>query len=575
MKPARKIIILFVLTAVLTGCLTQAPATEPAGVTTTTIKTQIPQRNPSATPFQPEPTPTESPRTYQDFLFYIDPATPEMLRGQLPAGMNQTDQPELADLSLIPSAEVSQGVDWIYAVVGPFPMITDQLSWNDLLGRWEGLSAEWGPVLVSKPTFLAMKTIFGEPDGDSVEVVTADRLVDRLWELQRAIAIVPFEELEPRLKVLSFEGQSPISNQFDPEAYPLRVRFCWQGSADALELQQAALERGEAVHLVSNRDPGRLTVLVMTGVTALVRATAARMEQMGMTYPGRDIRDWLVSADLTHISNEVSFTPTCPNPNPNQYELIFCSKPEYIELLDDVGTDILDLTGNHGIDWGREALAYSLDLYRQRGWTVFAAGENLAAARAAATIEHNGNRFAFIGCNPAGPPYIWAAENLSGVANCDYPWMWAEIRRLRDEGYIVIMTFQYFETYRATVETFEMRDFRSMVDAGAVIVSGSQAHHPMAMEFYGGSFIHYGLGNLFFDQMFNETYPIQQGTRKEFIDRHVFYNGRHISTELLTAFLEDFARPRPMSEEERRAFLAEIFAAGEWAPGEDWSFSLE
>ena len=62
-----------------------------------------------------------------------------------------------------------------------------------------------------------------------------------------------------------------------------------------------------------------------------------------------------------------------------------------------------------------------------------------------------------------------------------------------------------------------------MVDAGATIVSGSQAHHPMVMEFYGGSFIHYGLGNLFFDQMYNETYPILQGTRKEFIDRHVFY----------------------------------------------------
>ncbi len=571
MKPALKTTLLILAAALLAGCYAPSRLVEQPAAT----DAPTPNLLPSATPFQPEPTPTESPRKYGDFVFYIHPAVTAALRTQLPADLRITDQPELADLSLAPLQPGETGAAWIYALVGPFPLLTDDLTWDDLRGRWLGLSAYQGPILVTEPTYQAMRWILGEPGESAVEVVDQIQLIDRLWELQTRLAIVPFEDLDPRLKVISIDGQSPVSNQFDASRYPLTLHFGWQGSEESLAMHQQALESGQAAQLVSNRDPGKLTVLVMTGVTALVRATAWRMEQMGMTYPGRDIREWLVSADLTHISNEVSFTPTCPNPNPNQYELIFCSKPEYIELLDDVGTDILDLTGNHGIDWGREALAYSLDLYQQRGWAVYAAGENLEAARAAVTIEHNGNRFAFIGCNPAGPPYIWAGENLSGVANCDYPWMWAEINRLKAEGYIVIMTFQYFETYRATVEPFEMRDFRSMVDAGAAIVSGSQAHHPMAMEFYGGGFIHYGLGNLFFDQMYNETYPISQGTRKEFIDRHVFYDGKHISTELLTAFLEDFARPRPMDEEERRAFLAEIFAAGGWTPGGNWTFNLE
>ncbi len=570
MKPASKMIYLILATALLAGCSAPRLVEQP---TTTDAPTPLPA--PSATPFQPEPTPTEAPRQYGDFIFYIHPAAPAMLRAQLPADLRISDQPELADLYLAPLQAGEAGAAWIYALVGPFPMLTDDLSWDDLRGRWLGLSAYQRPILVSEPTYQAMLAILGEPGEDAVEIVAQDQLVDRLWELQTRLAIVPFEYLDARLKVISIDGQSPISNQFDASLYPLTLQFGWQGSEDALAMYQQALENGQAAQLVSNRDPARLTVLVMTGVTALVRATAWRMEQMGMTYPARDIRDWLVDADLTHISNEVSFTPTCPNPNPNQYELIFCSKPEYIELLDYVGTDILDLTGNHGIDWGREALTYSLDLYRQRDWAVFAAGENLEAARAAVTIEHNGNRFAFIGCNPVGPGFIWAQDDLSGVANCDYDWMHAEINRLKSEGYIVIMTFQYFETYRAYVESFEKEDFRSMVDAGAVIVSGSQAHHPMAMEFYGGSFIHYGLGNLFFDQMYNDTYPILQGTRKEFIDRHVFYDGRHISTELLTAFLEDYARPRPMSEEERLSFLQEIFAAGGWKPGDPWSYDLE
>ena len=86
------------------------------------------------------------------------------------------------------------------------------------------------------------------------------------------------------------------------------------------------------------------------------------------------------------------------------------------------------------------------------------------------------------------------------------------------------------------------------------------------MELYGPSFLHYGLGNLFFDQMY---YPLPDGqmttdTRNLFIDRHVFYDGRYISTELLTYRLEDYSRPRPMTEAERRLFLEQIFSAAGW-----------
>ncbi|RME88382.1 MAG: hypothetical protein D6770_07150, partial [Anaerolineae bacterium] len=100
----------------------------------------------------------------------------------------------------------------------------------------------------------------------------------------------------------------------------------------------------------------------------------------------------------------------------------------------------------------------------------------------------------------------------------------------------------------------------AIADAGATIVSGSQAHFPQAMEIYHGTFIHYGLGNLFFDQM---DIP-EWGTRREFLDRHVFYDGRYIGTELLTAMLEDYARPRPMTPDERESLLTTIFGVSDW-----------
>ena len=203
---------------------------------------------------------------------------------------------------------------------------------------------------------------------------------------------------------------------------------------------------------------------------------------------------------------------------------------------------------------------YSLELFRQRGWRWFAGGENKEEAEKPLLIEHNGNRLAFMGCNFAGPPAAWATDTLPGAAHCDLDAEAARLGELRAQGYLPVMTFQYNEIYVSFPSERQAVDFKQMADAGAVIVSGSQAHFPQGFAFESGRFIHYGLGNLFFDQMDN---PVD-GTRREFLDRHVFYNGRHISTELLTAMLEDYARPRPMTDEERAAFLADIFAATGW-----------
>ncbi len=142
---------------------------------------------------------------------------------------------------------------------------------------------------------------------------------------------------------------------------------------------------------------------------------------------------------------------------------------------------------------------------------------------------------------------------------CDFPYMETQIRELRTQGYLPVATFQHFEYYTYNAQPNQVADSQRLTDAGAVIVSGSQAHQPQAFEFHGGGLIHYGLGNMFFDQ-----YEISFETRQGFIDRHVFYNGRHISTELLTILFIDFAKPRPMTAAERSDLLRAVFNASGW-----------
>jgi len=109
----------------------------------------------------------------------------------------------------------------------------------------------------------------------------------------------------------------------------------------------------------------------------------------------------------------------------------------------------------------------------------------------------------------------------------------------------------------------QIKDFQFVADAGADIVSGSQAHYAQRMEFHNNSFIHYGLGNLFFDQMGDQAW-MPRGIRREFLDRYVIYDGKFISAELITALLEDYSRPRLMTEQERAKFLNEYFFYSGW-----------
>jgi hypothetical protein len=438
---------------------------------------------------------------------------------------------------------------WFYALVVPFPTIPDAISTDELLSFWRGNDPgifENSPLWMDSATLSAFSEIWGIPDPSVVHVATQEQINNPDLVARPPWAIVPFETLDPRWKVLIVDGQSPIHNDFNPDLYPLKAIF--------------TLEPPISVLPPSNRDPDKLTVLIMTGVTALVRSTAGRMVTKGLTYPGEDVRDAFRSADLLHISNEVSFSIDCPSPYPLQETLLFCSDPSYIALLEDIGTDIVELTGNHVLDYGSNAMSLTLDMYTELGWRYFGGGRNGIDAAQAMTVENNGNKLAFIGCNPVGPEWSWATADSPGSAECDYEFMRTEVTRLRAEGYLPIVTFQHYEYYALYPSSSQISDFRSMVEAGAVIVSGSHSHFPQYMEFVDNSYIHYGLGNLFFDQM---DYPAV-GTRREFADRHVFYDGRYISVELLTYMLEDYARPRQMVDWERNQFLQDVFNAGGW-----------
>ncbi len=481
--------------------------------------TLVTPTRPPASPPPPQPTATLPPRTTDVLRVSLPSSVTKEISGDVLAALEQQLIAVIGPTAPKPVAFAEAGADMAFSLDGGTPVYTEVLA------------------------FTAPFT-----------TVTDDVDPAQALEMRNTAQVLPFHRLDPTRKVMRINGQHLLDKQADLKQYPLVQRF-----SIALAPVDPALAAAVAApwRRDSNRDLAAMTVVAMTGVTALTRGTATMMDRKGVNYPAEQIRSWLSTADLTHISNEVSFVKDCP---PGSFEptVIFCASPKYFELLKYVGTDVVELTGNHLWDYGVPAFGETLDMYSAAGMRTFGGGRNLAVSGVPLTMTVNGNRIAFVGCNPVGPN--WATTSAPGSARCGtqnspLASIIQSIRSLAADGWLVIVGIQYEEYYTYDIPPNQRRDFRALRDAGAVVINGSQGHHAQGFEVDTRSMIHFGVGNLFFGDQ------LEPGAKQTFVDRHVFYGGRYLGAEIKTAQIEDWSQPRPMSATARAQLLKIVFDA--------------
>ena len=559
------------LSALLSACAS-TPTTTPSPrppLAVTFFPQSTPAPTPTSTPVPPTPippTPTSPPPGV-----YIDPALPGPIIDALRArfdprfGAVIASTPTNAALRVTHALNASPVMTVVYALAGAFPTLADDAKGADLLRAWagdpkalSGVTNDGNPPLLfmAPETGAALGMILGPPSAQARIVITdSARLASAVWAARPAsLAILPFDQLDQRWKLIQIDGVNLFERTANLAAYPLILRVGGLG--------EPALARAFGPPQ-TNRDPARMAVVAMTGVTALVRGTAIRMDEKGQTWPGAKIREWLRGADIAHISNEVSFMDKCPAPDWNE-GTVFCSSPKRLELLKDVGTDVIELTGNHLWDRGWENLSTTLGLYRDLGWATFGGGRTFNEALLPLTMTVNGNRIAFVGCNYFGAD--WATATIPGSARCgrDSPYQFdlitPTIKALAAQGYLVIATVQYAELYDYKPSAGQVFDFEQLRAAGAVVVNGSQGHHVQGFSVTPRGFVHYGTGNLFFGDQEGA------GTHQTFVDRHVFYNGRYLGADLRAAYIENESQPVPMTPAAKIALLKTLFAVSTYEP---------
>ncbi len=567
---ARRLITLLVFGSALLLAACSAIEAPTVPEATPTVKATVP---PTHTPLPPTPTPTATPAPKRVFAQTVLPEAVRMsinaVLAQQPTEFVAATDPNTADIQVAyaPNVDLPTIGNVVFALVAPLPALVDDVPFSAVQAAWQGQPAVCdactftGTLRLSESTLAALKVVLGEPAPGAVAVVAPDQLMQTLWDNTDSWGIVPFDQLTVRLKVLSIDGRTPIEHNLDLNSYPLVVKVGLAGSIETAQKLQAAFTAP-----ITNRDENKLSLVAITGVTAMSRDFAVAMDNNGVLYPAEKIKDWFLTSDIVHISNEVSFWEDCPK-QPTANRGVFCSDPKYWELLKSIKTNVIELTGNHLNDYGWEPLSYTLGIYESEGIPYFGGGRTITEATRYITITDHGNVIAFAGCNPVGPSIGWVDgldDGRPGSAPCSspFPRLQEQIGLAKASGAVVFATLQYNEQplgdYSYETAKSQANDFALLVDAGASAVSGSQGHSVQGFGLKGNSFIHYGVGNLFFDQ----TQAIN--LRQNFVDRYIVYDNRLLSVELLATYRDGGQQTRPMTPEEKRDLLKTLFDLSYW-----------
>lgn len=391
----------------------------------------------------------------------------------------------------------------------------------------------------------------------STVLSSTDELLLKLKEGDNNIAFLDFKDLDFRFKILKLDDDYYLDNNSASLSANFYLDVKENVSDYIITVISKNIDLGD-----SSWDRDKLVKINMAGVVAMSRGLALLTDRSGdYGYAARNIGEFLADADLTHVSNEASFVPGC-----NVYSgMVFCSRPEYMEVLQLSGVDIVELTGNHNNDFGAQYSAASIQMYEEAGMRYFGGGLNDEDASEILYENVNNSTIAFLGYNyydSIYPSVAIASEIRSGANYYSEEKLERDIKKAKEKADIIIVTFQFQECwsypesdviypvcYRPLESPDQKKVFRMAIDLGADIVVGSQAHQPQTYELYEDGIIFYGTGNLFFDQY------MWIGTRQGMVLSHYIYDGVHIQSKITPIYTDRDLKPSIATQEQAELLM--------------------
>ncbi len=176
---------------------------------------------------------------------------------------------------------------------------------------------------------------------------------------------------------------------------------------------------------------------------------------------------------------------------------------ESVRAVKAAGFGVVTLANNHMFDGRDRGFIKLRSLLDEIDLPHFGAGLNAAEASAAAILQINGLRIAFLGAvDHRSGPYQFASDDAWGVASLEVDRLRQQIRQLRPAVDHVIVSVHWGEERFLVPSPLQLQQARAMVDAGASMILGHHPHVLQGLEIYQGVPIIYSLGNFLADDVY-------------------------------------------------------------------------
>jgi len=223
----------------------------------------------------------------------------------------------------------------------------------------------------------------------------------------------------------------------------------------------------------------------------------------------KEYRTPFQNADITMIDLEMPISNK-GIPVPDK-EYTYRGDPSGIELLKDMGVNIVTLANNHTLDYGQDAFMNTIDLLNQNGIKHVGGGKDLDEAKQWVTMQAGDKKVAFLAASRVIPALDWyATKNRPGLFGTYDP---TELNKQidlakKEADYVVV--FAHWGVEKNTVpEKYQQNLAHGYIDAGADLVVACHTHVLQSFEYYKDKLIAYSLGNFIFTDVQKDTAALE------------------------------------------------------------------
>ncbi len=216
----------------------------------------------------------------------------------------------------------------------------------------------------------------------------------------------------------------------------------------------------------------------------------------------------LQAADIFMANNEFPYSDRGTPTADKQYA--FRSKPSNVNLLHDMGVDIVSLANNHAYDHGPDALTDTVNILTEAKVPFVGAGKNIDEAVKPAYIKINGMTIAYTGATQiertANPDTKEATADSPGVLRTLDPTRYLKVIEEADANSDFTIAYVHWGSENTDLVEASQRDLaKKYVAAGADLIIGDHSHCLQGLDYVEGVPVIYSLGNFWFNSKTVDT----------------------------------------------------------------------